>query len=1242
MPDSGTDAWLGRRVHHYRAVQRVSTGPTFGVYRATTELADGFYALKIYPLGAPPHDEARIRAFLDAARERTRSRHPALLSAIEAGQEPECLWIAFEWVDAGRAPERVLSGRAMAAEAVVRWTRGVTEALAHLEAQGLPHRSLHPGNILIDVQGNARLADVGLGRLLLPGVPRDGGDPPVEPARYLAPEERAGREPDARANLYSLGTVLWFFLAGREPHATLSRERLLEPGFAAPPPGEPDIPGGTPPYLTETLRELLQEDPRRRPADAATVARWLQIRRVERLAATPPLARPTSGGTPEPGPAAAPETPASEAAEALASGGSVARAPEPSSPGRRTPVPGTVPAAPATPVTPAAAPVESGPARAAAPPSAIPAPPAAEAAPAIPPRRPSTARTPMPPPIAAAPPAAVPSPATPRHPTPAPIPTPPPPPARPARTPIAPLPPLPDGSRRLPSLLEQGRLPLPIVLDIVQECLADLAKVHAEGRIHGDLHPGRIALDPRGSARLVEYGEQVSDPRLPYAAPERLLGAQQIPDVAADLYSLAVVFYELATGGPPYPGECEEEVRASMQAGEPVAARERDAGLSVDLEAVLAKSLSRSRDRRYRDAEAFRVEVLALKEGRATRARAERPPVLRWLERARRRIRRFGWVGAGAGAVALSLAAGSALMDLREERRRDERVDAQREERLRADKAAERLLADARALAQAGEWGLADRLAERILAERPESRLADETRIFLGESASRTGDVERALDRLGEVYGRDPASPAGRRALLGMGEALLRARRLAAARAACDRVVADSPDGAEVRRAELRLADLLVAEHRFDQAARLFEELARPRKDTPESVTAEIAREATESRRWLRLLGLPRRHAAPGLRILAAGPAAPGTAPAWLVAARPNEISVHDSLGDPPAPRSRYTAPPGDAFPVAAARAIDLNGDGAAEIIAATTGITVFREERGTLIPVAVERLGSRILPAALAAGDADNDGRPDLVVGLASPDRRCLFYRVGSDFRLELAGGFSLPDRPSGEVTGVAVGDWTGDGRNEVAVAFARVPGAPDAELRLIQFAVGYEEPRTLWKFRLGEVFFAGGGDVNGDHRAELLVAGAPPRTFPAAGTRLERTPFFPHRAASPVPGGLLLAYGWRDDRFHTAAALVAGWDPDLIAPSGAPILATDLDGDGQPELSALWGIRQGPLLLVTHQLAWWDGSRWVGRTLVLEEIDEAEFRPGAAAVDLDGNGRAEFVLSTGRHWWVIGGGTP
>jgi phage shock protein PspC (stress-responsive transcriptional regulator) len=244
-------AELAGVVPHLAVEGLIGAGAMGAVYRARQIHLDRQVALKILApaLGSDPAFAARFRR---EARVLARLDHPHIVRLHDAGESCGWLYLVLELVDGASLREVLRTGSFSPAEAL-RLAPQLCEALGYAHAHGVVHRDLKPENILVDGEGRLRIADFGLAKLVesRPGTQAlTGSGQLLGTAAYMAPEQVAGAgEVDHRADLYSLGVVLYEMLTG---HLPLGR---FEP---------PSRQSGVDVRLDEVVLRALEREPSRR------------------------------------------------------------------------------------------------------------------------------------------------------------------------------------------------------------------------------------------------------------------------------------------------------------------------------------------------------------------------------------------------------------------------------------------------------------------------------------------------------------------------------------------------------------------------------------------------------------------------------------------------------------------------------------------------------------------------------------------------------------------------------------------------------------------------------------------------------------------------------------------------------------------------------------------------------------------------------------------------------------------
>ncbi|MBI4616073.1 MAG: protein kinase [Planctomycetes bacterium] len=215
----------------YEILAELGRGGMGIVYQARQVALDRIVALKIVP-GGPAAGRSRVARFQREAALVARLRHPGIVTVFEAGEHEGFHYFSMEYVE-GQSLENLIAEKTLATDRALALLAEVARAVDHAHRQGVVHRDLKPGNILVDSEGKARVTDFGLGRLILD----DGGSSTgltrtevlLGTPFYMAPEQILdSRRVDGRSDVFSLGVVLYEALTGLRPFFGRNRESLFK------------------------------------------------------------------------------------------------------------------------------------------------------------------------------------------------------------------------------------------------------------------------------------------------------------------------------------------------------------------------------------------------------------------------------------------------------------------------------------------------------------------------------------------------------------------------------------------------------------------------------------------------------------------------------------------------------------------------------------------------------------------------------------------------------------------------------------------------------------------------------------------------------------------------------------------------------------------------------------------------------------------------------------------------------
>ncbi len=278
---------VGTRLGPYEIVSRIGAGGMGEVWRARDTRLDRSVAIKV--LSTNFAGQADLRARFDReARTISQLNHPNICTLYDLGHEDGIDYLVMELLEGDTLADRIEKGPIPLPD-LLRIGAQIADALARAHRQGITHRDLKPANVMLTKSG-AKLLDFGLAKTLTSSRPSATPDDATQHRpltqegtvlgtfQYMAPEQLAGEEADARSDLFALGAVLYEMATGATAFTGKNRTSLIANILGTTPRPISELQPTTPPSLERLIQRCLAKDPDDRWQSAADVAdelKWI-------------------------------------------------------------------------------------------------------------------------------------------------------------------------------------------------------------------------------------------------------------------------------------------------------------------------------------------------------------------------------------------------------------------------------------------------------------------------------------------------------------------------------------------------------------------------------------------------------------------------------------------------------------------------------------------------------------------------------------------------------------------------------------------------------------------------------------------------------------------------------------------------------------------------------------------------------------------------------------------------------
>jgi serine/threonine protein kinase len=277
---------IGTTLSHYKIISKLGQGGQGEVYLAEDSRLDRKVALKILPEHLSERADSRER-FEREARAVSSLNHPHICTLHDIGEQDGIHFLVMEHLEGESLADRLEKG-ALSLEQTLEYAIQIADALDKAHRQGVVHRDLKPGNIML-VKSGAKLLDFGLAKLKATEATEENlSNLPTEQAnltqegtilgtlQYMAPEQLEGKDADSRTDIFAFGAVVYEMATGKKAFEGSSQASLIAAILKDDPPPMSELQPMTPSVLDQVVKQCLEKEPDERWQTASDLMKGLK------------------------------------------------------------------------------------------------------------------------------------------------------------------------------------------------------------------------------------------------------------------------------------------------------------------------------------------------------------------------------------------------------------------------------------------------------------------------------------------------------------------------------------------------------------------------------------------------------------------------------------------------------------------------------------------------------------------------------------------------------------------------------------------------------------------------------------------------------------------------------------------------------------------------------------------------------------------------------------------------------
>ena len=262
------DKYVGKRLDgRYEIREIIGVGGMAVVYKAYDNVDDKIVAIKILKDEFSGNDEF-LRRFKNESKAIAVLSHPNIVKVFDVSFGDLIQYIVMEYIDGITLKEYIEQQGPLSWNDAVRLTLQILRGLQHAHDKGVVHRDVKPHNIMVLADGTIKVTDFGIARFARSGQ-RTITDKAIGSVHYISPEQARGENTDEKADIYSVGVMLYEMITGTLPFQAESAVSVAIMQLQKDPKLPRDIHGSSPLGLEQITMHAMQKEPARRYKSAA-------------------------------------------------------------------------------------------------------------------------------------------------------------------------------------------------------------------------------------------------------------------------------------------------------------------------------------------------------------------------------------------------------------------------------------------------------------------------------------------------------------------------------------------------------------------------------------------------------------------------------------------------------------------------------------------------------------------------------------------------------------------------------------------------------------------------------------------------------------------------------------------------------------------------------------------------------------------------------------------------------------